>query len=49
MEQISGIRMGIIVKEIKKKKDTDIETDEQQYLHPFETVQLQKYGKAIIR
>lgn len=37
--------MRLIVNEIKKKKDTDIETDEQEYLHPFETVKLQKYGK----
>lgn len=38
--------MRLIVNEIKKKKDTDIETDEQEYLHPFETVKLQKYGKS---
>lgn len=37
--------MRLIVNEIKKKKDTDIETDEQEHLHPFETVKLQKYGK----
>lgn len=38
--------MRLIVNEIKKKKDTDIETDEQEYLHPFETVKLPKYGKS---